>query len=62
MFRVDAGPIGHSDPVGSALGLGAAVLVASSLGPAVSQAGQVVGPTPASVFGGATVKHIERAV
>ena len=61
MFRVHAGPIGHSDPVGSALRLGAAVLVASSIGPAVSQVGQVVGPTSASVFGGATVKHIERA-
>jgi len=62
VFRVDAGPIGHSDPVGSALGLRAAVLVASSLGPAVCEAGQVVGLTPASVFGGATVKHIERAI
>ena len=62
MFKVDAGPLGYSDPAGSALSLGAAFLVASSLRPAVSQAGQVVGPTPASFFGGATVKHIERAV
>ena len=62
MFKVHAGPLGYSDPAGSALGFGAAVLATSLLGPAVSQAGQVVGPTPASVFGGATVKHIERAV
>ncbi len=59
---MDAGPFACSDQAVSTLSLGAAVLVASSLGPAVKQAGQVVYSAPASVFGGATVKHIERAV
>ena len=55
MLKVHAGPLGYSDPAGSALGLGAAVLVASSLGPAVRKAGQLVGTAPG--FGGATVKE-----
>ena len=52
---MDAGPFAYSDPAGSALSLGAAVLVASSLGPAVRQAGQVVGPAPG--FVGAAIKE-----
>jgi len=56
VFEVDAGPLGYSDPAGPAVGWGAAFLVASSLGPAVKQAGQVVGLAP--VFGGAPVKEI----
>ena len=49
-------PFAYSDPAGSTLGWGAALLVASSVGSPVKQAGQVVGPAPA--FVGAAVKEI----
>ena len=52
---MDTGPFAYSDPAGSALGWGAAFLVASLLGPAIRQAGQAAGTAPG--FVGAAVKE-----